>query len=102
MNRYTITIELTESTEEIKRGEYSVLRMEYMSVEDYNKLEHSEKKAWKYVENQNPQHAGQYEQRIYGYLDDVKTPGVKKSKVFEQIVETVDVGKIINAINSKA
>lgn len=90
---FKITVVETKYVTITKRGEYAIVGQQYISTSDYIKLSAEEQKDFKFWGN------CQYLKNIFGYPDPKEVTIHEEIKIYEQVVDTLDVYNVISAVN---
>ena len=91
---FTITIKETKNVTRIEFKDYSITARKYISGNDYENLDYKEKSNWKRLED------GQYEYIEYGYPPKREVVKEEETKIFEQVIDKLNLRSVITAINS--
>lgn len=98
-DQYTITISKTTIVKKPLRQEWTTLRQEFISQQEYESLDYENKKSWKLLQESEISPI-QYMREIKGYQPEQLADKEELVKIFEQVVEDLNVKAVINAVNS--
>lgn len=88
---YTITIMQTKTVSKAASGTYTIVGHEYLNQASYDALSYDEKKQWKWED-------GQYCKAIYDYPPKREVIDSVSFKLYEQVVEELDVKAVVEAV----
>jgi hypothetical protein len=88
-------IKKTETVTTQEQGKWSVVERQFISEQEFDKLDYDEKKKW---ERHN---SDQFAKSIYGYPPVLQVISTEEIKVYEQVVNDLDLVAVIQAVNNR-
>lgn len=94
---YKITIEKTENVTRMVNGDYAHIRTEYISAIEWSHLDERERREWSGRED-----GKEYKKEIRNYAPKVEKTTEESVTIYTQVLETLDIAKLVNVINEKS
>lgn len=90
---FKITVTEIKSEDKETRGDYGIIREEFITAEEYSDLPFEKKKAWEKQED------GQYRRNVYDYRPTTTKQLDTKEIIYEQTLTELDLKTLVKTIN---